>query len=107
MPRNDKPLLIIVEDPSSDSFIGKYNQTYTYLEDDPQLFFASNVYLQDVDSDLSSVTIKLTGLLNGDDDVFKLNETLLSYDVSKSNQGRIITLSGDYTADVYEKVCCK
>ena len=68
-----------------------------YREDAPELYFASNISLRDVDSTLASVTIKLSGALDAVNDVFLLNGTRLTAD-------KTLTLSEDTSAAAYEEV---
>ncbi len=67
-PINDPPVLSFVSDPSirrspEPFLIGNSSITLQYTEDDPPLNFGRDVYLRDVDGNIASAILQLTGEL--------------------------------------------
>ena len=67
-PVNDPPILSFVMDESLRSsepyLLGSSTAAFQYTEDDPELNFGRDIYLRDVDSNIASATLQLTGELS-------------------------------------------
>ena len=111
-PKNDPPILLLFADPPSEiTLIGITSKNLSYIEDDQPILLATDLYLRDVDSNISSITIELTGLLNGKSDKFSVNEDLLDmygialeYDELSSSINSTIILGGEASPKEYEQV---
>ena len=68
IPVNDAPLLFFVSDPAiradpSPVLSGVTQMNFTYIEDDPPLNFGRDIYLRDVDGNISFAILNLTSKL--------------------------------------------
>ena len=68
IPVNDAPILFFVSDPTMRSNpsplkSGMTQMSFTYTEDDPPLNFGRDIYLRDVDSNISFAVLNLTSEL--------------------------------------------
>jgi cysteine-rich repeat protein len=104
-PINDAPDLYFGENSSMAT------KTIRYFEDDPSLLLANDSNLRDVDSNIMSAAIQMTGLIDGANDVFYINQTLadtynihISITENRSTQSREITATGSATPYEYEQV---
>lgn len=66
LPVNDAPILLYVSDPvlranSAPNITVNNTEMFQYTEDDPPLNFGHDIYLRDVDSNISSATLQLSG----------------------------------------------
>ena len=81
-----------------------------YYEDDPLLSLTNDLYLRDVDSNITSASLHFNDLMNGLDDYFFLNQTLaltygLNINTTMDNfDTRTILVSGTATPDAYKEV---
>ncbi len=76
----------------------------TYTEDDPALFIATDIYLRDVDSNISSVTIDFP---NENGDIFQVANYLSlqeAYSLQSSMIDNTMIISGSASAEVYQEV---
>ena len=88
---------------------GATSKSLSYFEDDPLLLFAKDLYLRDVDSDISTATVHFVGLLNGNNDYFTINETLAAYygisiDITDGINSRSIIATGSSSSEHYREV---
>lgn len=88
---------------------GATSKSLSYFEDDPLLLFAKDLYLRDVDSDISTATVHFVGLLNGNNDYFTINETLAAYygisiDITDGINSRSIIATGNSSSEHYREV---
>lgn len=84
-------------------------KTLQYAEDDHVLFLAADLYLRDVDSNISMATLYFTGLLNGPNDHFFINQTLassygLTFNMTDQQTSTTIIVSGSATYAQYREV---
>lgn len=68
IPVNDPPILLFVSDPAMRAdptpvLSGVTQMTFTYTEDDPPLNFGQDIYLRDVDGNISLALLNLTSKL--------------------------------------------
>ena len=66
---NDAPILLFVSDPAvrespTPVLSGTTQMSFTYTEDDPPLNFGRDIYLRDVDSNISLAVLNLTSKTN-------------------------------------------
>ena len=68
IPVNNAPILLFVSDPALrenptpvDITLGAARMNFTYTEDDPPLNFGRDIYLRDVDGNISFAILNLTG----------------------------------------------
>ena len=69
IPVNDAPILLFVSDPAvregpTPVLLGTIQMSFTYTEDDPPLNFGQDIYLRDVDSNISLAVLNLTSKTN-------------------------------------------
>lgn len=68
IPVNDPPILLFVSDESQRANVdpvltGQTEMSFTYLEDDPALNFGRDIYLRDVDGNITFAVLNLTSTL--------------------------------------------
>lgn len=102
-PINDAPTLRF------NNMSGATSKSLSYFEDDPLLLFAKDLYLRDVDSDISTATLHFIGLLNGDNDYFTINQTLaahygISINIIDGVNSRSIIATGNSSSEHYREV---
>ena len=66
LPVNDAPILLYVSDPVQRAssilvLAGEMLAMFNYTEDDPAINFGQDIYLRDVDGNVLSTTLMLTG----------------------------------------------
>ena len=69
IPVNDAPILLFVSDPAvrespTPVLSGTTQMSFTYTEDDPPLNFGRDIYLRDVDGNISLAVLNLTSKTN-------------------------------------------
>lgn len=88
---------------------GATSKSLSYFEDDPLLLFADDLYLRDVDSDISTATLHFMGLLNGNNDYFAINQTLAAHyginiSIIDGVNSRSVIATGNSSSEHYREV---
>jgi cysteine-rich repeat protein len=103
--------IVPVNDAPSLSFLGGGNtEQYSYTEDDPAINIGVNLTLTDVDDiSIQSVSLYLTGLLDGERDSVGYNSSLvaasaISVTTTSNGTSRQITFSGTAPYSVYTEI---
>lgn len=104
---NDPPILLFIEGDVDDTSVilsGNISRSITYAEDGPLIKIASSIYLRDVDSNISIVSISLNN--KSINDRYSFNDSLLTmYGVTLlDDDNDQLTLMGEAKAIEYEKV---
>ena len=94
----------------SNSVLDPITKLTQYIEDDLALPLTADLSLVEVDSNIASAELQLSGLLNGRDDTFTFDQSLLNSsevtvsEVDGVNYTRTVTLTGNVNSRQFEMV---